>query len=66
MNKTEVILNVSEKSGVKPDDTRKVLEAFEEVFNERLSNSKGINCAFDKVYSIMSFIKNKKDNNQKS
>lgn len=66
MNKTEVILNVSEKSGVKPDDTRKVLEAFEEVFNERLSNSKVINSAFDKVYSIMSFIKNKKDNNQKS
>lgn len=53
-------LKVSEKSGVAVDDCYKVLEAFEEVLSDELSNSKNIGNAFDKIYNVLTFLKNKK------
>lgn len=61
MNKAEVILKVSEKSGINEEDCGKVLNAFEVVLSERLSDS--ISGAFYKTYSMTSFIKSKKNNN---
>lgn len=60
MNNAEVVAKVAEKSGVNVDDCKKVLDAFEEVLSDELSNSKDIGSAFDKVYKVMSFFKNKK------
>lgn len=60
MNKSEVVIKVSEKSGINQDDCSKVLNAFEEVLSGQLSDSKSISSAFDKIYSVLSFIKNKK------
>ena len=50
MNKAEVILRISEKSGIVQDDCKKVLDAFEEVLSDRLSHC--INNAFYKTYSM--------------
>ncbi|WP_144463027.1 HU family DNA-binding protein [Siminovitchia fortis] len=60
MNNSEVIMKVSEKSGVNADDCQKVLEAFEDVLSDELSNSKDISGAFDKFFNVLSFLKNKK------
>lgn len=60
MNKTEIAVKVSEKTGVDIDDCKKVLAAFEEVLSDELSNSGDISSAFDKVYNVLSFLKNKK------
>lgn len=62
MDKAEVVLKVSEKSGIDEDDCRKVLDAFEEVVSNHLSDSKGVGAAFETVYKMMSFIKNNKNN----
>lgn len=61
MTKEEVVLKVSEKSGINEDDCKKVLDAFEEVVSNHISDSKGVSAAFETIYKIMSFIKNKKD-----
>lgn len=61
MNKREVIDRVAEKSGIAKSECEKVLTAFEEVFNDELTNSKGIGKAFDKVYKIMDFLNSKKN-----
>lgn len=60
MNKAEVLSSVSRKSGVNLDDCQKVLDAFEEVLSDELANSKSIGNAFDKIYSLLTFIKGKK------
>lgn len=60
MNNAEVVAKVAEKSGVNADDCKKVLDAFEEVLSDELSNSKDISSAIDKVYKVISFFKNKK------
>ncbi|OIJ21524.1 hypothetical protein BKP45_01790 [Anaerobacillus alkalidiazotrophicus] len=60
MNKLEVAGKVSEKSGVNIIDCKKVIDAFEEVLSDELSNSGDISSAFDKVYNVLSFLKNKK------
>lgn len=60
MNNREVVAKVSELSGVHFDDCQKVLNAFEEVLSDELSNSKDIGRAFDKVIKVMDFLKNKK------
>ncbi len=57
MNKTEVTLRISEKSGIKQDDARKVLDAFEEVLSDRLFYC--ISKAFYKTYSMTNCTKNK-------
>lgn len=55
-------MKVSEMSGVNLTDCKNVLDAFEEVFSNELSQSGGAMNVFDKIYKVMSFIKNKKDN----
>ncbi len=60
MNNQEMVLKVSQKSGINSPDCQKVLDALEQVLNEELENSKGVGDAFDKVYKILSFFKNKK------
>ena len=62
MNKKETIMKVSEVSGVDLTNCKKVLDAFEMIFSNELSQSGGAMSAFDKIYKVMSFIKNKKDN----
>lgn len=59
MNNSEMIAKVSEKSGVNTEDCQKVLDAFEEVLANELSSSKDIGSAFDKVYNLLGFLKNK-------
>lgn len=59
MNKAEVLTKVSEKSGVNVDDCQKVLDTFEEVLSDELSQSKDISSAFDKVYKVFHYFKNK-------
>lgn len=44
MNNTEVLEEVSEKSGINIDDCKKVLDAFEEVLSDELSNSENKQC----------------------
>lgn len=63
MNKTNLIIRVSEIAGVNPKECEIVLDAFEKAFNDELSNSKYAGNAFDKAYKIMGFLKKKKDNN---
>lgn len=66
MNNKEVVAKVSMKSGVNFADCQKVLDAFEEVLSDELSNSKNVGSAFDKIYKVLSFLKNKKgDFNEK-
>lgn len=60
MNKAEVVSKVSEKSGVNMNDCKKVLDAFEDVLTEELSDSKNVSGAFDKVYNVLHFFKNRK------
>lgn len=61
MNKTEIAMKVSQRSGVDFEDCKKVLNAFEEVLSDELANSKGLGGAFDKLYRVMGFFKDKKD-----
>lgn len=64
MSKQDIIvIKVSARSKINQDDCTKVLDAFEEILSERLSNSNSISGAFDKIYNVMSFIKNKKTKN---
>jgi len=62
MNKTNLIIKVSELSGVGSKECETVLDAFEKVFSNELSTSAGVGNAFDKVYKIMDFLKKRKDN----
>lgn len=62
MNKTEVIRKVSALSGISTEISEKVIYSLEEVLADELSNSKGKASAFDKVYNILTFIRNKKNN----
>lgn len=61
MNKTEVITNVSIRSGINREECEKVLDIFEEVLSDEIAGSKRVGNAFEKVYKLMSFIKSKKD-----
>lgn len=57
MNKNEIVLEVSMKSGVSIDDCKKVVDAFDEVLSEELRQSKGLKIAFDKAYQLLCFLK---------
>jgi len=61
MNKSEVIISVSQRTGISPEDCEKVLDAFEEVFNDELENKKWKGRTFDKVYRVMSYFYNKRN-----
>ncbi|MDR2879673.1 MAG: HU family DNA-binding protein [Fusobacteriales bacterium] len=60
MNKTEIAGKVSERSGVEFEECRKVIDAFEKVLEEELTDSKGLGGVFDQVYNVMSFFKGRK------
>jgi len=60
MNKAEVIRQVSKISGIEADDCTQVIEALEEVLSRELSYSDGKRKAFDKIYGMLTFIKNRK------
>jgi len=60
MNKTSVVRNVSEMSGVDSLICVKVLDALERILNTELASSKGIGNAFDKIYKVMSLFRNNK------
>lgn len=59
MNKKEIILKVSQHSGIDEDTCEKVLKALEDVLGDELGHSKGGRDAFDKVYKLMGFFKEK-------
>lgn len=61
MNKREVISTVAERSGMSPDECRKVLDTFEEVFVEEISKSTWKDTLFEHVYGILTRMKNKQD-----
>ena len=66
MNKREVIAAVAERSGVNPEDCARVLDSFEEVFTEEITGSKWKNAVFEQIYGLLSFIKEKKNNKQRT
>lgn len=62
MNKAEISKKVSERSGVDFEECIKVINTFEKILEEELSDSKGLGRAFDKIYSVMNFFKGKNEN----
>ncbi|MCC8142529.1 MAG: HU family DNA-binding protein [Tannerellaceae bacterium] len=61
MNKREVISSVAARSGVSPAACEKVINAFEDVFNEELENSTWKGSLFDKVYKLITFLGEKRN-----
>lgn len=59
MNKKEVIEQVSYLSAVSSADCNKVLMALEEVLSSELKATKGTRNIFDKLYKLMTILKNK-------
>ncbi|MDR2948099.1 MAG: hypothetical protein ACK5KL_00745 [Dysgonomonas sp.] len=59
MNKKEVIGKVSYLSAVSTTDCYKVLIALEEVLSSELKATKGTRNIFDKLYRLMTILKNK-------
>lgn len=66
MNKSELINRISEKSAIEVGVCMKVIDAFEEVFGEELSRKKWKNTVFEKVYLVMTGIKNRKEQKQQN
>lgn len=62
MNKTEVINQVAAQSGVDTETCARVLNALEDVLTNELSYSDGKTRAFDKIYSLLTYFKSKKEN----
>lgn len=62
MNKREIISTVSERSGVSPKDSIKVLETFEEVFSEEITRCKWKGTVFEYIYDILIRIRDKRNN----
>lgn len=61
MNKTNLIIKISEISGVDTHNCKKVLDAFEKALDNELSNLGCAEKAFDKIYKMMSFIRKGRD-----
>lgn len=59
-NHNDVIMKVSELSGINVDDCQHVIVALEQVLSDELSHSKNVSGAFNKVYTILHFLKGKK------
>jgi len=53
MNKTSVVRNVSEISGVDLAECEKVMDALQKVLNDELASSKNRGKAFDKIYDAV-------------
>lgn len=61
MNKTEIINKITERSKISREECEKVINAFEEVLEDELSDSKGISGAFNKIYNVLHYFKEKKE-----
>lgn len=61
MDKNMIAAKVSARSGISEEDCKKVIDSFEEVLSEELESSKSLGKAFNRVYNIMNFFKNKKE-----
>lgn len=59
MNKIEITEKVSQMSGVDPLSCEKVLVAFEKVLSDQLKATKGARNVFDRLYQIMTILRNK-------
>ncbi len=59
MNRSEIIANVSEKSGINIPDCEKVMDAFEEILSNEFSRKNAGNI-IDKVMNLLNYIKNSK------
>lgn len=59
MNKTEVITEVSQISGIERIECIKVINALEEVLDRELTSSGNARIAFDKIYGLMNLLRNK-------
>lgn len=66
MNEKEIISIVAERSGMEPDDCTRVLNTLEDVLSEEITRSKWKNIIFGLLYSILTRIKNKKENMRES
>lgn len=60
MNNAEVVARVSELSGVNVADCEKVLQALETVLSDELSHSESVGNAFDKIYNVLNYFKQRK------
>lgn len=56
MNKKEVVIKVSQLSGIEYADCCKVTEALEQVLSEELKTSNGTRNAFGKVHKLIGFL----------
>ncbi|MCC8132656.1 MAG: hypothetical protein LUG96_16370 [Tannerellaceae bacterium] len=61
MNKTDVLTQVSRKTGVNLVTCANVLDAFEEVLSEEVAHSRWKGGLFDKIYYYMTRIRNRKE-----
>jgi nucleoid DNA-binding protein len=59
MNKTEVITEISQISGIGKTECIKVVDALEEVLCKELDSSENARTAFDKIYGLMNLLRNK-------
>lgn len=57
MNKKELIVKISQISGVESSDCCQVIEALEIVLSEELETSSSIRNVFGKVYKLMGILK---------
>ncbi|MDR3430079.1 MULTISPECIES: HU family DNA-binding protein [Silvimonas] len=55
MNKAEVILAVSARSGINAADCEKVLEAFEKILDDELSASPTIGKVTDRLFGLFGY-----------
>ncbi|MCD7962047.1 MAG: hypothetical protein LUF90_00465 [Rikenellaceae bacterium] len=61
MNHTELILEISKRTGIAPEDCDKVMKTFEDVIAGELSMKGWKNGMFDTAFKIMNSVKVKKD-----
>ena len=57
MDKNELYLKLSQKSGLETDACKRVIDAFEDVLSEELSISDDTGALFDNLYKLISFFK---------
>lgn len=63
MNKTEIINRITERTEINREECEIIINTFEKVLEEELSDSKGIKEAFNKVYNVLHYFREKKDEN---
>jgi hypothetical protein len=65
MNNAELIIQVSEVSGINTSDCEKVIKAFEQVLENKFAESQGAMNAIDKAYKILNYLRFKNNNSVK-